>query len=301
MQRWHAPVDGEPSSVPRSATLTCVEAVEAVLACGGAARSERLYRATTQRRLATAVRQGLLRRPAPGLYAVPDCPPAVLAAAAVRGVRSCHSAADALGLPLVGAPARPHVTASRGTRLAWGAAVVHRRDVTDLDGLTDPLTTLLDCLRCLPPRTGLVPVDAALSRGLVAPDELDDALRHLNRNDPRRRLVGWADPRAGSPLESIARHDLLAAGWAPRTQELLAPAGHVDFLLGDWLVVEVDGRRFHDDPVTFEEDRRRDAELTRRGFVVLRFTWRTVLNSPDHVLRVVAETFARGRPGARAS
>lgn len=108
-------------------------------------------------------------------------------------------------------------------------------------------------------------------------------------------------PGSGSPLESIARHDLLAAGWVPRTRELLAPAGHVDPLLGDLVVVEVGGRRSHDDPVTFEEDRRRDAEPTRRGFVVLRFTWRTVLHSPEHVLRVVAETSARGRPGARAS
>ncbi|MEZ0494383.1 hypothetical protein AB2L28_19270 [Kineococcus sp. TBRC 1896] len=65
----------------------------------------------------------------------------------------------------------------------------------DLDGCTDPLTTVLDCLRCLPPRFAL--------------EELQAAAAAMNRNDPRRRLVVWVDPECGSALESVARYDLL--------------------------------------------------------------------------------------------
>ena len=58
--------------------------------------------------------------------------------------------------------------------------------------------------------------------------------------------------------------------------------GHeVDFL---WrrarLVVEVDGRRAHGTRRAFEHDRRRDADLTERGYDVIRFTWRQLAENP---------------------
>ncbi|WP_380158896.1 DUF559 domain-containing protein [Kineococcus sp. R86509] len=271
-----------------------MDADAAVGRCGGAARWDRLRHLTTADRLRTAVRRGVLRRPLPGLYALPGCPADVLAAAAVRGVRSCHTAATALGLAVVDAPPVPHVTAGRGSTTVWRAALVHRRDVTDLDGCTDVLTTVLDCLRCLPRRTALVPLDAALAAGRVSWEDLDLAAKGMNRNDDRRKLLAMADEKSGSPLESIGRYDLLEAGYSLQTQVVLDPAGRVDFLIDDWLVVELDGRRTHDDPVQFAEDRRRDAELTRRGFVVLRFTWTAVVRRREWWLQVVADVHVRG-------
>lgn len=70
-----------------------MDAETAVRDCGGAARFDRLMTLTDQRTLQNAVRAGALRKPAPGVYAVPDCPPQVLAAVAVRGIMSCHTAA----------------------------------------------------------------------------------------------------------------------------------------------------------------------------------------------------------------
>jgi very-short-patch-repair endonuclease len=262
--------------------------------CGGAARWDRLRHHTTHRALQKACAAGTVRRPAPGLHALPGAPADVLAAAAVRGVRSCHSAAAALGLPLVDPPARPHVTAGRGTKLVWRGALVHRRDVTDLNGCTDVLTTVLDCLRCLPRRTALVPLDAALAAGRVSWEDLNLAAKGMNRNDDRRKLLAMADEKSGSPLESIGRYDLLEAGYSLQTQVVLDPAGRVDFLIDGWLVVELDGRRTHDDPVQFAEDRRRDAELTRRGLIVLRFTWTAVVRRREWWLQVVADVHARG-------
>jgi very-short-patch-repair endonuclease len=53
--------------------------------------------------------------------------------------------------------------------------------------------------------------------------------------------------------------------------------GRVDFLLGSRLVIEVDGTTFHDRGSQFENDRRRDAELSARGYRVLRFSYRQIL------------------------
>ncbi len=275
-----------------------MDPLDAVLACGGAARTARLLTMTPRRSLAAAVRSGELRRPAPGLFATPDVEPDLLAAVALRGVRSCHTAAAALGFDLVDPPARPHVTCPRGSRGSWPGTTVHRRTVRDLDGCTDPLTTVLDCLRCLPGRFALVPVDSALRQDRVSLDELHEAAAAMNRNDPRRHLVAWADPDCGSPLESVARYDLLEAGFSVRTQRVLDPAGRVDFVIDGWLVVEVDGFRFHADPAQRSEDLRRDVELRRLGLQVLRFSWEQVVRQREWWLQAVRDVHARGRRAA---
>jgi very-short-patch-repair endonuclease len=56
----------------------------------------------------------------------------------------------------------------------------------------------------------------------------------------------------------------------------------VDFYWPDYeLVVELDGRRFHDTAVAFEGDRERTARLELSGRRVLRLTWDMVANQPD--------------------
>jgi very-short-patch-repair endonuclease len=273
-----------------------MDPLEAVRSCGGAARFSRLERLTTRRTLDAAVRAGELVKPARGLYSVRDAPVEIVAAAALNGVRSCHTAAAALGLDLVDPPARPHVTCPPGTRTRWPGTVVHRRDVRELDGLTDPVTTLLDCLGCLPRRFALVPVDHALRSGLVTLEELLQARAAMNRNDPRRKLILMADPEAGSPLESVARVDLLDEGYSLRTQRVLQPAGRVDFVIDGWLIIEVDGFVFHATPERRNDDLRRDAELRRSGFVVLRFSWDQVVRQREWWLGIVRDVHAAGRP-----
>ena len=56
--------------------------------------------------------------------------------------------------------------------------------------------------------------------------------------------------------------------------------GEVDLLVGDRVVVEIDGFAHHSDRVAFQEDRRRDRELVAQGYVVLRFTAAEVLRDP---------------------
>jgi REase_MTES_1575 len=49
------------------------------------------------------------------------------------------------------------------------------------------------------------------------------------------------------------------------------------------LIVETDGRATHDTPHQFEEDRRRDLELTMAGWHVVRIGWRQLVDSPERV------------------
>ncbi len=84
-----------------------------------------------------------------------------------------------------------------------------------------------------------------------------------------------------------------------QTQQVLAPAGRVDFLIDGWLVVELDGYETHERIGQFTEDRRRDAELAGQGLVSLRFTFDQVVRNRSWFVQTVRATWARGRPGTR--
>ncbi len=58
------------------------------------------------------------------------------------------------------------------------------------------------------------------------------------------------------------------------------------------LVVEVDGRAFHAHPEAFERDRRRDQVLAAAGFVVVRVTWRQLVESGLAVVARVAQALS---------
>lgn len=76
-----------------------------------------------------------------------------------------------------------------------------------------------------------------------------------------RRYTGETTP------ERAARESLEEAGIAFR-QEVAIGKYSADFLIGERLVVEVDGEYWHRDP---QRDARRDTYLRDRGFDVLRF------------------------------
>ncbi|MDQ2622058.1 MAG: endonuclease domain-containing protein, partial [Actinomycetota bacterium] len=64
------------------------------------------------------------------------------------------------------------------------------------------------------------------------------------------------------------------------------------------LIIEVDGRSFHQASRNFEEDRERDAYLGRHGFRVLRLTWKMIVRKPDETARKIRAYLELTRPAA---
>lgn len=125
-------------------------------------------------------------------------------------------------------------------------------------------------------------------------------LRICEGRDGLGVAFGWgrASGRARSPLETLARIQLRAAGLDVADGVVIAGVGEVDLVVDGWLVVELDGSTFHSDPWTFDQDRRRDRELVRRGYAVVRFTSNDVRSGKivTDVRRAVAARPETGGP-----
>lgn len=186
------------------------------------------------------------------------------------------------------------------TRSAAEAAV--QLAVLGLDPLPvlSAVDTVLELAATRKEREAVVIADSALRRGLVTVDELWAGLAAQARrpgNARVRRVLALVDPKSGSVLESILRYLLVKNGLHPSSQYVFRDGKRflyrVDFCFeAERLVVEGDGRRWHDPDDARRTDRHRDNGLARRGWKVLRFTWAEVKDSPAYVLACVRDGLA---------
>ncbi|MEX2508696.1 MAG: DUF559 domain-containing protein [Homoserinimonas sp.] len=141
--------------------------------------------------------------------------------------------------------------------------------------LLSPLNCLKDLIHCQQPEVVMTAVDSALHNGTI---RLDQWQRLLSLAPAESRdAVAAPEPRCESGIETLTRIRLSSFSLPMRPQEQIPGVGRVDFLIGDRLVIEVDGAEYHTDPERFEADRRRDAVLSRLGYRVLRFSYRQVM------------------------
>ncbi len=110
-------------------------------------------------------------------------------------------------------------------------------------------------------------------RGAARLRSLLDAGPRRTRSHPERRLLAGV-LAAGLP-EPLTNHRI-----GPWEVDLYWPA--------HGLVVEVDGYAAHSSPTAFERDRRKDADLTRRGLTVQRFSANQIRDSLDQAVGWVA-------------
>lgn len=274
--------------------------VAAVQLLGGAARvGELLAHGVRRSALDRARAAGDLLVCAPGVVCLPGVQSAPATVAVRLGaVLSCGAAAQHHGLEVFG-PVELHVTRRSPGRITRTAQVHVRRDSPCDSRATTLRQTLLDCARCLPVAQAVSVLDSALRQGRVEPDELLALVPRSGRHaSVVRQVVGLTDPHAQSVLESGMRMLLVLAGLGPVVSQVEVPrVGWVDLVVRGWLVIEVDGYAVHRD--RFREDRRRDAELVRLGYVVLRFTYGQVLRQRAWVIDIVRDTLGSA-PGARA-
>ena len=202
---------------------------------------------------------------------------------------SCVSAAQIYELPVLmeERPQKTHLSVSynRGMHPSklrrFDDVCVHREQfVSDEERRTHVAsigTVLERVLVCMPLKVSLPMLDAARNRGLYDVSTLTipptgSRLPHL------REALSLSSDRARSILETVARLQLIDMGLTPQVGVWIEGVGEVDMIILGFIVIEVDGWAFHSSKEQREKDLKRDRELLRRGYVVLRFTYDDVMN-----------------------
>ncbi|MFT4029152.1 MAG: DUF559 domain-containing protein [Protaetiibacter sp.] len=254
--------------------------------------------------LSYAARHGHVLRIRQGWYAVPGVDAVLAAAWRVGGLLSCASAARTFGmwvppddrLHLAADPRHARMRTAHDMRVRLADAPdpnirVHWRREPGFDRWrVTPIACILDMASCFRAEWVLGALDSALRLGLVRGRELAELARRMPAR--ARWIVDAADPLSGSFPESVLRGLLIQAGIGFRIQEWIGDM-RVDFLVGERLVIEVDGREFHGDHRGFESDRARDAKLSALGYRVLRFSYAQVVHRPDEVMAAIRAAIAR--------
>lgn len=250
--------------------------------------SRRTLMATmSQTELQRLVRTGALRRLRRGWYAADGAHPAVVSAVSAGGVLGCVSA---LALHGVWVPTtdRVHVRAARsGGRFCRQ----HGRPEPERAAVDDLPTALRHAVRCLDDEGIVVVCDSLLHLKLLTHSELEFELRGATAHV--RALLGRCD-RAESGTETMVRLRLRRSGLRVTPQVWIDGLGRVDLLVGNRLILEIDGRQYHDGPDRFEADRQRDRRAIELGYVVIRVSYRQVIHDWPAVEAAIMQVVRRG-------
>ncbi|WP_066039038.1 type IV toxin-antitoxin system AbiEi family antitoxin domain-containing protein [Herbiconiux solani] len=235
-----------------------------------------------------AVRRGDVLRIRQGWLALPTADREVVAAVRVGGALTCTSLLTRLGVwcapdPRLhvrvpqstghvgspterGRPLRPHdpVTIHRP---AWGGSIT-----SPVDGVVASLRNAMLCQERL---DAIVSLDSALNKKLITMSMLSDLVAPLPAKC--QALAKLVDPGAQSGLETKARVRLHGRRIRVRSQVEIAGVGRIDLLVGDRLVLELDGYQWHSSRTAFEDDRRRDLALKELGYIVIRLSYAQVM------------------------
>lgn len=168
-------------------------------------------------------------------------------------------------------------------------------DVTTIDGLpvTTTVRTLLDLAAAVgqPVLDHLVEGEVVARRTTVAAiGERFERLRRRGKPGVLRLAttldrLGPGEGLSRTELEALLDHVIRLAGLPTPVHEHPLPAGRgVRGFVDRWfpeakLVVEGDGRRWHERRAAMARDRERDIELARHGIQTLRFVWERLSNS----------------------
>ncbi|MCU1473245.1 MAG: hypothetical protein JWQ92_1313 [Amnibacterium sp.] len=256
-----------------------------------------MWRKRSQRVCSSRVRKGH--------FADPGVPVDVVRAARVGGIATATTAGRALGL---------WTPRDQRLHVALPLTAARLRDADDADRPLDPADVVLHWGKRVPPPaqvpTRIAPLLLVLEHALLSlRPELAIAmidsvlhLRHARLSDltvlrtvlPAHLgvVVARAEPRCESGLESVACYLLRAAGYRVEVQVVIPGVGRVDLLVEGRLIVELDGRTWHDDPMAFARDRRRDAASAASRYRTLRFDSGQVLHGWPTVLAAVAAALA---------
>lgn len=265
------------------------------------------------------VRRGHLHRRHRGVYSVGH-DGLTLQARFIAAVLACdgsvlshHSAAAHLGL-LRWEERDPEVTVSMSRPRRVDGVRVHRarslerRDIIRHDGIwvTSPARTILDLAADKPRKALRRMIRQAQVEHRVNVRQLLEMLARANGHRGvgalRDAAADGATPTS-SELEDVVL-DLVLQVTSERPEinvplrldgERIVP----DFLWRrQMLVIEADGRRYHDNAIARTNDARRQAILEAHGLYVLRITWAQAVRNPEQTRSRIAAALARRLPAA---
>lgn len=264
----------------------------------GVASAAQLHTAgVTARDLRKAVADGDVLRVRKGWFALPGTSEAERLAVANGGVLSCVSALAAAGLWVI-RPDGVHIAVRRhtGSVRSRGSVTLHWRrwagcgtTSASVDGIA---ASLLHLIMCVPADDAIVTLDSAVNSEKIT---LDDLLA-LGSLLPlgKRGILDRVDPGCQSGLETRVRIAFTRRGLQVRTQVHIDGVGRVDVLIGDRLVVETDGRRYHSTSDQIDDDYRRDLALFDLGYARVRANYGQIMNDWPHTRGVIERAIERG-------
>lgn len=218
------------------------------------------------------------------LMALPTAAPELVRAASMGARVACVSAARLRGLWVADAELGLHVSVRANysalrphdldeTKVHWTR---HPLDLADLPAIESGRNMLLHVTQCLPLALAVATFDSVLNKGLMSADELH-RLAEV-RGGRFREVAAHADPRADSGLETVMRVGLGLRGVECRLQVRIE-GRPVDLLIGEWLVIQADGFGPHSTSAQHERDLQQDRRLRLRGYTVLRYSYRAIMEA----------------------
>jgi very-short-patch-repair endonuclease len=243
----------------------------------------------------TAVREGSVTRIRRDWLATDLAPDDLRAAAESAGRLACVSAARRRGWWIPeGTDGRVHVamdphgpSPSKDLVAHWSARIAPPAGYGLIESVEDAMAHIASCVS---------PADARIM--------WESAMRVESLSLEAVRRVDWPSAAArscaatvtglsDSGLETIAVVKLSRWGIPIRQQVVLA-GRPVDLLIGERLVVQIDGFTHHSTSAQRTKDVALDAELVLRGYTVLRFTYAQIVHDWESVERTIARAIAAG-------
>ena len=157
--------------------------------------------------------------------------------------------------------------------------------------LVDPLeNALVRVAECQTFESAVVVFDSALRLRKVSPGQLK---RVATRSSRFRAASDAATAFSDSGIETIPRIRLARIGILMR-QQIVIDDHPVDGLIGDRLVLQIDGYGPHSDAGRRRRDLQQDARLTLMGYTVLRFDYAQVVGNWAYVEATILSAMAQG-------
>lgn len=248
-------------------------------------RPDRLRRAIAEEGLLLRRRQWIVD---------PAAPAAIRLAADAGGRVACATAGELHGAWQLDPGGMPHVRLGPHQTDVCAGAVVHRTlDLVPASprSLLEPVVNALSQVAaCLPHDQAAMIWESALNRSLIDPV----ALGLVRWRGERATALARESSRASdSGLETRFVLGMRRAGIGMR-QQVWILGRPVDGLIGERLVVQIDGYAFHSDARQRREDIAHDRALRLAGYTVLRFDYHQIVHGWPAVVAEVRRALAQG-------